>query len=63
MKTKPGVFEKNPKLKLKSNFITNTQNKEGEAFGWKILDRINDAIESMIKLKQHKTSQTTKKQL
>ena len=49
--TKTGVFEKNPKFKLKSNFVANTQYKEIEAFGWKIRDRIDNAIESMIKAK------------
>ena len=47
--TKPGVFEKNPKFKLKSNFIENTQYREVQAFGWKVHDKISDAIESMIK--------------
>ena len=48
--TKSGVFEKNPKFKLKSNLIANTQYREIETFGWNVCDRISDAIESMIKL-------------
>ena len=61
METRPGVFEKNPKLKLTSNFMANTQYREIEAFGWRIHDyweieafgwrkhdRISDAIQSMI---------------
>ena len=47
--TKSGVFEKNPKFKLKSNLIANTQYREIETFGWNVCDRISDAIESMIK--------------
>ena len=31
--TKPGVFEKNSKFKLKSNLKADTINKEKEAFG------------------------------
>ena len=42
--TKAGVFEKNSKFKLNTNFVTNTKYKKGDAFGWKIHDRINDAI-------------------
>ena len=51
METKPGIFEKNSKFKLQTNFVANTKYKEVKAFGWKICDRINDAIESMIKAK------------
>ena len=47
--TKPGVFEKNSKFKLKTNFVANTKYKE--AFGWRVRDRINDAIEQMTKIK------------
>ena len=36
---KPGVFDKNAKFSLKSNFNT---------FGWKVCDRISDAIETML---------------
>ena len=32
--TKPGVFEKNPMFKVKSNWETKTVSKEVEAFGW-----------------------------
>ena len=46
---KLGVFKKNHKFKLKSNFLTTTQYSEVQAFGWKVRDRISDAIESMIK--------------
>ena len=49
--TKPGVFEKNSKFKLKTNFVANTKYKEVEAFGWRVRDRINDAIEQMTKIK------------
>ena len=44
--TKPGVFEENSKFKLKSNFEANTVNKEVEAFGWRVRDRINQVIDS-----------------
>ena len=33
--TKTGVFEKNPKFKLKSCCMANIQYKDIEAFGWK----------------------------
>ena len=49
--TKPGIFEKNSKFRLKTNWVANTQYKEVEAFGWRIRDRINNAIESMTKTK------------
>ena len=49
--TKPGIFEKNSKFRLKTNWVTNTQHKEVEAFGWRICDSINNAIESMTKTK------------
>ena len=48
METKPGVFEKNSKFKVKSNWEANTVNKEVEAFGWKVRDRINEMIKSKI---------------
>ena len=46
--TKPGVFEKNSKFKLKTNFVANTKYKEVEAFGWRVRDRINFAVENLI---------------
>ena len=46
--TKPGVFEKNSKFKVKSNWEANTINKEVEAFGWRVRDRISEMIESKI---------------
>ena len=49
--TKPGIFEKNSKFRLKTNWVANTQYKEVEALGWRIRDRINNAIESMTKTK------------
>ena len=44
--TKPGVFEKNPKFKLKASWEANIINKEAEAFGWRVRDKIskNDRI-------------------
>ena len=60
--TKPGIFEKNSKFRIKTNWVTNTQYKEVEALGWRIRDRINNAIESMEKTKMCKTCQTKKKQ-
>ena len=49
--TKPGIFEKNSKFRLKTNWVANTQYKEVEALGWRIRVRINNAIESMEKTK------------
>ena len=34
--TKPGVFERNARFKLKSNFVANNQYKEIDMFGWKV---------------------------
>ena len=42
--TKPGIFEKNSKFRLKTNWVANTQYKEVKALGWRIRDRINNAI-------------------
>ena len=49
--TKPGIFEKSSKFRLKTNWVANIKYKEVEALGWRICDRINNAIESMIKTK------------
>ena len=49
--SKPGIFGKNSKFKFKTNFVANINYKEVEAFGWKVRDRINDAIEAMEKSK------------
>ena len=46
--TKPGLFEKNPKFKVKNNWEAETISKEVEAFGWKVRDRISEMIESKI---------------
>ena len=51
METKPGIFEKKSKFKLKTNFVANIKYKEVHAFGWKVRDRMNDAIETMINKK------------
>ena len=47
--TKPGIFDKNSKFKFKTNFVAKTNCKEADVFGWKVRDRINDAIEAMKK--------------
>ena len=62
METKPGIFEKNSKFRLKNNWVTNTKYKEVEAFGWRIRDRINNAIESMIKTKTAQNMSNKEKQ-
>ena len=49
--TKPGVFERNAKFKLKSNFVANIQYKEIDMFGWRVREKINEVIERMIKQK------------
>ena len=46
--TKPGIFEKNPKFKVKTNWEAETINKEVEAFGWRVRDKISEMIESKI---------------
>ena len=44
--TKPGIFERNSKFRLKYYFAPNTGNEEVEAFGWRVSDRINEDIKS-----------------
>ena len=51
METKPGVFEKNARLKPKSNFIANIQFKEIDMFGWRVCEKINKVIERVVKQK------------
>ena len=46
--TKPGIFEKNPKFKVKTNWEAETISKEVEAFGWRVRDKISEMIESKI---------------
>ena len=46
--SKPGVFEKNPKFKVKTNWEADIINKEVEAFGWRVRDKISEMIESKI---------------
>ena len=43
--TKPGVFERNARFKLKSNFVANIQYKEINLFGWRLREKINEVIE------------------
>ena len=49
--TKPGVFERNAKFKLKSNFVAHIQYKEIDMFGWRVREKINEVIERMVKHK------------
>ena len=58
---KPGVYKKDSKFKLKSDFVAHTQFKEINAFGWRIREKINSVIESMKMKKVRKTFQTKKK--
>ena len=51
---KPGVYKRDSKFKLKTDFVAHTQFKEIDAFGWRIRERINSVIESM---KNEKSSQ------
>ena len=37
--TKPGVFERNARFKLKSNFVANIQYKEIDMFGWRVREK------------------------
>ena len=41
-------MRKNPKFKVKTNWEAETINKEVEAFGWEVRDRINEMIKSKI---------------
>ena len=49
--TKPGVFERNARFKLKTNFVANIQYKEINLFGWRVREKINEVIERMVKHK------------
>ena len=49
--TKPGVFERNAKFKLKSNFVANIQYNEIDMFGQRVREKINEVIERMVKQK------------
>ena len=51
---KPGVYKRDSKFKLKTDFVAHKQYKEIDAFGWRIRERINSVIESM---KNEKSSQ------
>ena len=51
---KPGVYKRESKFKLKTDFVAYKQYKEIDAFGWKIRERINSLIEDM---KNEKSSQ------
>ena len=49
--TKPGVFERNARFELKSNFVAKIQYKEINLFGWRVREKINKVIEKMVKQK------------
>ena len=51
---KLGVYKRDSKFKLKTDFVAHKQFKEIDAFGWRIRERINSVIESM---KNEKSSQ------
>ena len=45
--TKPGVFERNARFTLKSNFVANIQYKEIDMFGWRVREKKNEVIEKV----------------
>ena len=47
--TKPRVYKRDSKFKLKTNFVAFKQHKEIDAFGSKIREIINALIEGMVK--------------
>ena len=49
--TKPSVFERNAKFKLKSNFVANIQYREINSFGWRIREKKNEVIEKTVQQK------------
>ena len=51
METKPGVFERNARFKLKSNFVANIQYEEINLYGWRVHESINEIIEKAVKQK------------
>ena len=58
---KPGVYKRDSKFKLKTDFVAHTQFKEFDAFGWRVRGRINYVIESMKNEKSSQNISTKKK--
>ena len=52
MESKPGVFERNARFKLKSNvdFVPDIQYREINSFGWRVCEKINKNKNSSIKI-------------
>jgi hypothetical protein len=48
METRPGVFERNARFKLKLNCVANIQYKEINSFGWRVREKINKVVEKMV---------------
>ena len=49
--TKPGVFERNARFKLKTNFVANIKYKEIDSFGWRVREKITEIVEKTLKQK------------
>ena len=62
METKPSFFKKNSMLKLKSNFLANIQYNKAEAFGWKVREKISEAIDSIKTVKTTQNMSNKEKQ-
>ena len=43
--TKPDVFDRNARFKLKTNFVANIKYKEIGVFGWRVHEKINEVVE------------------
>ena len=48
MESKPGVYERNTRFELKTNFVAHIQYKEINAFGWKFCNRISEIIKENV---------------
>ena len=49
--TKPGVFKRNARFKLKTNFVANIKYKEIDSFGWRVREKITEVVEKNLKQK------------
>ena len=49
--TKPGVFERNARFKLKTNFVANIKYKEIDLFSWRVREKITEVVEKTLKQK------------
>ena len=46
--TKPGVFERNARLKLKTNFEADIKYKEIDSLGWRDREKITETLKTKV---------------